>query len=92
MFGSARTRNQLEELLAKKNASGDSISAYADAFGAGMYLQVQNSRRYVHGDDRISSMLRNIFGTSLEFKFKVEDDMLVQPPDIIHITKGAENR
>ena len=37
-------KKQLEELLAKKTQR-DSISAYADAFGAGTY---KNCRRYVY--------------------------------------------
>ena len=78
-------KKQLEELLAKKTQR-DSISAYADAFGAGTYK--------IAGDTYTETTeffyAPQYIGTSLEFKFKIEGNMWYTSGHYSHFEGGKK--
>ncbi|MFZ1976529.1 MAG: hypothetical protein WAV76_01120 [Bacteroidota bacterium] len=78
-------KKQLEELLAKKTQR-DSISAYADAFGAGTYKVVGDT--YIETTEFFYAP--QYIGTSLEFKFKVEGDMWYTSGHYSHYEGGKK--
>ena len=78
-------KKQLEELLAKKTQR-DSISAYADAFGAGTYKIVGDT----YSETTEFFYAPQYIGTSLEFKFKVEDDMWYTSGHYSHYEGGKK--